>query len=139
MNRVTNILTGLSLAVLFFVASAHAQFDEPRVVADIPFEFTVGTLSLPAGQYQFQRTESGFVAVRDASGRALFTLAGASLEDNGTPRKSTLKFVTVQGRQFLTQVWNEQAHSGYEFLYVPTSVEVTDTSYSLSGDSPHID
>jgi hypothetical protein len=131
MNRVTNILTILSLAVVFFVASAHAQFDEPRVVADIPFEFTVGTLSLPAGQYQFQRTESGFVAVRDASGRTLFTLAGASLEDNRTPGKSTLKFVTVQGRQFLTQVWNEQAHSGYEFLYVPTSVEFTDSSYSL--------
>ena len=62
MNRVTNILTILSLAVVFFVASAHAQFDEPRVVANIPFEFTVGTLSLPAGEYEFQRAESGFVA-----------------------------------------------------------------------------
>jgi hypothetical protein len=116
MNRITNILTGLSLAVLFFVASAHAQFDEPRTAANIPFEFSVGTLSLPAGQYEFQRTDAGFVAVRDASGHTLLTLASASVAANGMPGKSTLKFVTVEGRYILVQVWNDQSASGYAFL-----------------------
>ena len=130
MNRITNTLAGLSLAVLFFVASAHAQFNEPGMAANIPFEFTVGTLSLPAGQYEFQRSESGYVAVRDASGHTLLTLAGASLRDNRMPGKSTLLFVTLQGRHVLTQVWNNQTANGYEFLYAPTSVELTGSNYS---------
>jgi hypothetical protein len=45
MNRVASILTGLSLAVLFFGASAHAQ-SEQRISGNIPLDFTGGTLSL---------------------------------------------------------------------------------------------
>jgi hypothetical protein len=131
MNRITSILTGLSLAVVFFVASAHAQFDEPRTVANIPFEFTVGTLSLPAGQYQFQRTPSGFIAVRDTSGHTMFTLPTASFQDNSMPGKSLLRFVTLQGRHVLVQVWDNQAASGYEFRAGGTSVDLAN-----SDDSP---
>jgi len=130
MNRITSILTGLSLAVVCFVASAHAQFDEPRTVANIPFEFTVGNLSLPAGEYQFQRTPTGFVAVRDASGHTLFTLPTASFQDNAMPGKSLLRFVTVQGRHVLVQVWDNQAASGYEFQYRGPSVELASSDDS---------
>ena len=130
MNRITNTLAGLSLAVLFFVATAHAQFGEPGMVASIPFEFTVGTLFLPAGQYEFQHSESGYVAVRDANGHTLLTLASASVRDNRTPGKSTLRFVTLQGRHVLAQVWNYQSATGYEFLYTPASVELKSSSDS---------
>jgi hypothetical protein len=57
MKRIASILTGPSLSVLFLVASAHAQYDEQRMTANIPFEFTVGNVLLPAGQYDFLRTE----------------------------------------------------------------------------------
>jgi hypothetical protein len=128
MNR-NSILTGLSLALVFFVASTQAQSDEPRTVANIPFEFSVGTLSFPAGQYQFQRTESGLVAVRDAGGNTQFTLAAASLQYNGIPGKSRLRFVTLQGRHVLTQVWNDQSASGYEFHHVQPLAEYANSNY----------
>ncbi len=123
MKRIASTFTELSLAVLFFVVSAHAQSGQ-RITANIPFEFTVGTISLPAGQYKFIRTEDNFYQVRDADGHSLFTMASASIEANGLPEKSMLKFATVNGRHVLVQIWNDLASNGSEFAYVNTSVEL---------------
>jgi hypothetical protein len=49
LNRIANLLTGLSLAVLFFSASAYAQNDGQKLIANVPFEFTVGRVALPRG------------------------------------------------------------------------------------------
>lgn len=51
MNRIINLLTGLSLAVLFFSASAYAQNDGQKLIANVPFEFNVGRVALPPGHY----------------------------------------------------------------------------------------
>src|SRR5260221_10130624 len=102
MKRITSILTGFSLAILFFVASAHAQSGQ-RMTANIPFEFTVGNISLPAGQYEFMRTGANIFLVRDADRRGLLTLSSASIQANGLPEKSMLKFATVDGRHVLVQ------------------------------------
>jgi hypothetical protein len=122
MKRIASILTGLSLAVLFFVASAHAQ--SGRITANIPFEFTVGSISLPAGQYEFLDTGANIVQVRGADRRSLFTLSTASIQANDLPEKSMLKFVTVDGRHVLVQIWNDLAANGNEFPYEHTSVEL---------------
>jgi len=123
MKRITNILTGLSLAVLFFVASAHAQFEQ-RMTANIPFEFVVGSNTLPAGQYQFLRTGDGIYLVRDADGRSLFTMASGSIQANELSEKSVLKFITVNGRHVLAQIWNDRADTGNEFLYGQSYVDL---------------
>ena len=114
MKRIASTLTELSLAVLFFVVSAHAESGQ-RITANIPFEFTVGSISLPAGQYEFIRTDDDIYQVRDADGRSLFALASASIQANGVPEKSTLKFAAVDGRHVLVQIWNERADIGSEF------------------------
>lgn len=123
MKRIANILTGLSFAVLFFVASAHAQFEQ-RMTANIPFEFVVGSISLPAGQYEFIRTGEGIYLVRDADGRSLLTVATASVQANGLSEKSVLKFITVNGRHVLAQIWNDRAETGNEFLYGQSYVDL---------------
>jgi hypothetical protein len=122
MKRIANTLTGLSLAVLFFVASAHAQ--SGRITANIPFDFTVGSISLPAGQYEFVDTGANIVQVRGADRRTLFTLSSASIQASQISEKSTLKFAIVDGRHVLVQIWNELAGNGNEFLYGNTSVEL---------------
>ena len=121
MKLTASILTGLSLAVLFFAASAHAE-SEQRITANIPFEFTAGNISFPAGQYEFIRTGAEFYMVRDADGRAQFIMAGAPTQPNELPEKSTLRFNTVDGRHVLTQIWNDRASNGNDFPYVNTSV-----------------
>ena|SRR3981081_4613773 len=124
MKRIASILTGLSIAVLLFVASAHAQYDGQRMVANVPFEFTAGNISFPSGQYDFIRSGAGLYMVRDAGGRSMFIRATASIQPNGLPEKSKLKFATVDGHHVLVQIWNDLAGNGNEFLYGNTSVEL---------------
>jgi hypothetical protein len=124
MKHIANIFMGLSLAVLFFIGSAHAQYDGGRLIANIPFEFTVGNISLPAGQYEFQRAGANLYVVRDASGRSLFTTSSASIEPTGSTEKSGLKFVTVDGRHILVQIWSERSLYGNEFSYGQSSPEL---------------
>jgi hypothetical protein len=123
MKRTASILTGLSLAVLSFVASAHAQYNQ-RMTANIPFEFTTGNTSLPAGQYDFLRTGDNILQVRDRNGRSVFTMASASVQANQLPEKSMLKFVIVDGRHVLIQIWNERTSMGYEFVDRQSSLEL---------------
>ena len=120
MNRIASILTGLSLAVLLFVCPAHAA---RRMTANIPFEFTVGTVSLPAGQYEFVRAGEYIVQVRDARGRSLFTMASAPIQEYGIPEKSLLKFATLEGRHVLMQIQSERFSGGYQFRYGHASKE----------------
>ena len=122
MKRFANTLTGLSLAVLFFVASAHAQ--SGQITANIPFDFTVGSISLPAGQYEFVDTGSEIVQVRGADRRTLYTLSSASIQASQISEKSMLKFATVDGHHVLVQIWNELAANGKEFPYGHASAEL---------------
>jgi hypothetical protein len=123
MKRMANLLTGLSIAVLFFATSARAENDGTKMIADIPFEFTVAGNSLPAGQYEFIRTDGNIYVVRDTAGRSLFSVASAAIQPNGRPESSMLKFATVDGHHVLYQIWNERTAIGNEFAYEPSSVE----------------
>jgi len=109
---------------MFFVASAHAQYESTRMSANIPFEFTVGSTALPAGQYEFVRTGDNIYLVRDENGRSLFTLASAPIDGDRRSGTSSLKFVTVNGRHFLSQIWSDRALTGNEFRYTEASVEL---------------
>jgi hypothetical protein len=122
MKRIASILTGLSLAVLFFGTSAHAQ-SERRMFGNIPFDFTVGSLSLPAGQYEFRAVGNDIIQIRDADGRSLLTLSSAPVEANRFPEKSALKFAVVNGHHVLIQIWNDLAGNGNEFSYGSASLE----------------
>jgi hypothetical protein len=124
MKRITSISTGLSLAILFFAVSAHAQSDQ-RMIANIPFEFTVGSISLPAGQYEFVAAGYNIVQVRSAGLRSVFVLSSASIPANASPEKSTLRFANVDGHHVLVQIWNQLAADGREFGYGHTSEELT--------------
>jgi hypothetical protein len=124
MNRVANILTGLSLAVLFVAVSAHAQNAGQKMLAKVPFEFTVGRTPFPAGQYEFVRTGAYIFQVRAADGRTRLAAASAPLQQNRVPEKSRLTFSAVNGRHVLVQIWDGNAYSGSEFPNRTPAVEV---------------
>ncbi len=111
MNRIASILSGFSLAVLFFVGSAHAQSDGQTIIASIPFDFTVGSTSLPAGRYQFTHTGENLFLVRNVEGQGLFTQV-TSIHPNEVPAKSMVKFDVVDGRHVLVQIWDEREGIG---------------------------
>ena len=122
MKRIAIILTALSVAVLFFGASARAQ-SEKRMSGNVPFDFTVGTLSLPAGQYESRGVGDNIIQLRDSNGRGAFALSSAAVEANGLPEKSTLKFAVVNGHHVLISIWNDLAGNGNEFPYGNASLE----------------
>ena len=122
MNRIANILTGLSLAVLFFGASPHAQ-SEQRMSGNIPPAFTGGALSLLAGQYEFRGVGNNIIQLRDSHGRSVFALSSAPVEANGLPQKSTFKFAVVNGHHVLIQIGNDLAGNGNEFPSGNASLE----------------
>ena len=110
MNHMARILTGLSLGVLFFAGAAQAE-DGQATQANIPFEFSVGRTTLPAGQYQFVRTDNGMLLVRAADGRGIFTMT-RPVRGNQDGDGSELRFAVVEGRHILLQVWDERDDVG---------------------------
>ena len=123
MNRIANVLTGFSLAILFFAASAHAQ-SSGSMTANIPFEFSVGGVSFAPGQYEFLRAGTYLFQVRDADGRSRMTPASAPIQENKRPEQSRLTFATVDGRHVLIQIWSGRTASGNEFTHGQTSVKL---------------
>jgi len=95
------------------------------MIANVPFEFTVGNISLPAGQYEFQRTGFDLYLIRDANGVSHYTSASIPIEAYGLTKKRTVKFVTMNGRHYLVQIWNGNVAMGSEFRYKRSYVELT--------------
>jgi len=112
MKHTAGFFAGLSLAVAFLVGSAHADSAQ-KITANVPFDFTVGNTSLPAGQYDFSRTDDNILVVRGADGHSFFTMTNA-VRTTEQPEKSVLKFNTVEGRHVLVQVWDERNDTGNE-------------------------
>jgi hypothetical protein len=123
MKGITSILSASSVAfLLLLTSSAHAQ--SGRIAANIPFAFTVGGISLPAGRYEFANTGDRIVQVQNAERHTVLTLSVASIERRGLPKKSMLKFDTVGDRHILVQIWNDLADNGNEFLYGHSAMEL---------------
>ena len=116
MKRMTSMLFALSLTVLFMAASAPAQV-ENRMTATVPFDFTVGNISLPAGQYEFLGVGNNVVRIINADRHSVYTLPTTSVQMNGGTDKSTVRFATVDGRHLLVQLWNDLSENGSAFRY----------------------
>jgi hypothetical protein len=97
------LTVALTLTVLLGAGiSAHAQ-DPDRVVAKVPFEFVVGTKTLPAGTYtvgHFSSANTGLLIKSDNNGE--FMLPIDADDAPGGPAK--LIFEQVGGKHFLSKV-----------------------------------
>ena len=95
------------LALGLFLAVSAAQAQEPRVKANVPFDFVVGDRVMPAGEYLVSQTgiASSAIAIRseDTSSTSLVITSACA---SSAPSKSTkLVFHVLAGRYFLSQVW----------------------------------
>jgi hypothetical protein len=103
----------LGLGLLLAVSAAQAQ--EPRVKANIPFDFVVGDRVMPAGEYLVTSGgPSAAIAIssQDRPDTALvITHACAS---SGPSKDTKLVFHALAGRYFLSQVWTSGYAQGRE-------------------------
>ena len=107
----------LMLVVLLCAAASFAQQHQSlKFKADVPFEFSVGKATLPAGEYLVSEIANHTLALRNSStGGTTIFMAGPAISLAGfTPK---LKFQFEDGHAVLSEVWSN-GDMGYQ-LSVP--------------------
>ena len=95
------VITTLGIALT--IVPAHAQSGSP-VVANIPFDFSIGNTRLKAGSYKVERLESGILAFSSEDGREhkfALTFPGDSDRESQEPH---LVFIRYGSEAFLKKV-----------------------------------
>jgi len=121
----------LGLAVMLVAKPASAQSSAMRV--SIPFEFTVGKTTLPAGQYQVKMssTGAGFLTIQGLDcAKSVVVLTNSSYA-NRTANESQLVFNRYGSHYFLSRIWTEGTDIGCELHRSPAEREIR-RAYSLA-------
>ena len=117
LKGLTMLMVVVALAVATAVVSAHAQ--SSKVVADIPFEFSVGFMMMPAGEYsaEIQTNANNALMIRSADGR-LNAVRLSQETDRAKNNKTYARFVFHRygERYFLAEVWNGGDKTGRQLL-----------------------
>jgi hypothetical protein len=119
-NLFGRTLTSLLLGVLAFGPAARAQHSERVIKANIPFEFSVGSRTFPAGEYRLVSVSPAVLQVRDAEDRCLTVVLTNAVETLKAPDSSKLHFYNQDGRYALTEIWQEDFTIGQQ-LQLPKS------------------
>jgi hypothetical protein len=108
-NHALGMIALFAFAIVFSASSVRAQTPSPdAMTVEIPFEFTVGERSLPAGKYVIGRlspTSSAVIVRSDDGGPSAVGMTSGSLHQTREDRKAKLVFKQYDGVYFLSQVW----------------------------------
>ncbi len=105
-KQALRIFTMVSFLTVFAVASAYAN-TEGRMKVSIPFAFTLGDKTLPAGQYTVERNQliPELLIVRSVDSDAIATGFTSRLQTPTTLTQAKLVFRRYGNQYFLAQVW----------------------------------
>lgn len=116
MNKLLPIIGTVTLLALTGAGTARAQVTD-AVKADIPFAFTVGKITLPAGQYIIRPVDSPlekFMTISDTKGKYLGVFSYEDAQAKEEPRQAELIFEHVGDRYFLYEVFDPANPLGAE-------------------------
>lgn len=103
--KITNLKVSLfSAAALALTASQVVAQSSGKVSVKVPFEFTAGNTSLPAGNYDFSEDRSGVIyisSIENHKSIVVLTNPEAGGQDRALP---SVKFDKVNGQYALTEV-----------------------------------
>jgi len=113
MKGFTMLVLVVALALSLAVVSANGQSTANRVVANVPFEFSVGYKALPAGAYSVQSiVNCDGILIQSADGKiSALRLSDATRQIKDKP-KARLVFHRYGERYFLAEVWNGVDNTG---------------------------
>jgi hypothetical protein len=107
--------TVLALTLLVFAAASLAG-SGTTLKAKVPFAFTIGAKSVPAGIYEVYELRPGLIRIGGAQGnQLLLTNQGTQVGDNNSAK---LVFHRYGDQYFLSEVFDGMNHEG---LRIPTS------------------
>ncbi len=127
--RITGILALASLAT---TQVARAQ---EAVLANIPFAFTAGQMTLPAGEYRVQKltNDSSPLLIRSTDGDGASIVMTFAASANAPQDKSKLVFHRYGNRYFLAQVWTAGSARGRE---LPKSAKEKEQALAAHNEAP---
>lgn len=94
------------LALAFVATSQIARAQQP-MVANVPFAFTAGDKTLPAGEYRVEKAPHSDLTlmIRSADGKEGMFVSALPAETRKPQTQSKLIFHRYGNRYFLSQVW----------------------------------
>ena len=110
----TMLVLVVTLALTLAVVSANGQSAANRVVANVPFEFSVGYKTLPAGDYSVRSiisTGNGLLIQSNDGKISALRLSEVTRPIKEKP-KARLVFHRYGQRYFLAEVWNGVDNAG---------------------------
>jgi hypothetical protein len=114
-NLIARTFMSVMFAVMALAVTSPAQSIQV-IKVDIPFEFSFGGHSFPAGAYSLVQPRQHFLELRDSRERFIAQVLTGGVYSR-TPAASTqLKFYSSNGQHILAEVWERQESSG-ERLY----------------------
>lgn len=100
-------LVAASLGSLFSPLAHAAAYK--AVDAEIPFEFTIGQMSFPAGHYQLVYASPGLLSLKDDRFNVVASFFTLSVVNNGDVPTSKLVFNVQDEHHRLNQIWIEDS------------------------------
>lgn len=129
----TMLLLVVVLALAAAAVSANAQASH-QVVADIPFDFSVGYKILPAGQYTVKALsgEARALLIQSADQRTSVLRLADAIERTKAKQTVKLVFHRYGERYFLAEVWDGADNAGRQMLKSQEEQTVESELASLS-------
>jgi hypothetical protein len=104
-------LSAIGLCLLAGLAGAAAYAQPGGMTATVPFEFTAGAKTLPAGEYRIVATPHR-VDIQDAKGNKLAALLANEISDRSPGVDPQLIFHCYHQQCFLSEVWSPDYEHG---------------------------
>ena len=103
-KQAIHILATPSLLVMLAVTSAFAG-SSTRIETEMPFEFTVGSKTSPAGTYTVTEEMHGVLRIRSLDHRTSVAVFGRSIQGKSRQGSAVLVVNRYGDRHFLTEAW----------------------------------
>jgi len=134
MKRQSFLMIGL-LLLSSMAATQVARAQEPMVV-DIPFAFTAGNATLPAGEYRVEKLEqnSAVLLIRCADPGAAAMVITNAAQANELQSQSKLVFNRYDNHYFLSQVWTARSIRGRQLSKSPREKELAQVARTEAKD-----
>jgi hypothetical protein len=104
-NKTYRTVAILGIFLAFAVASVKAQAPS-KVEVNIPFEFSAGKTTLPAGIYSIKRMSGNNVTLRSKDGQSSVILSAPVTDSSSDPNAVERIVFEKYGEQYaLSQIW----------------------------------
>ena len=110
-HMITRTLTSLMLVTIGIAMTAQAQ-SASVIKVNVPFEFTFGDQTFPAGDYSLTQPQQHLVVLRDSRGRTIAQTLTGGIESLTPATATELKFQSYGDQHILAEVWQQYQTSG---------------------------